>query len=74
VRQVAGSNKQHSLCWSCQGQAEQLAAQGVVLPQPGLLEAGQAQQSVSDAAAPQVILDWKGDPMTINPNDNMPFF
>ena len=23
---------------------------------------------------PRVILDWKGDPMTINPGDNMPFF
>ena len=56
----------------CVRVAEQLATQGVVLPQPGLLEAGQAQQSASDA--PQVILDWKGDPMTINPNDNMPFF
>jgi len=22
----------------------------------------------------KTILDWKGDPMTINPNDNMPFF
>ncbi len=54
--------------------AVQLAAQGLVLPQPGLLETGQAQQSAADAAAPQVILDWKGDPMTINPNDNMPFF
>lgn len=25
-------------------------------------------------AEPKIILDWKGDPMVINPNDNMPFF
>ena len=30
-----------------------------------------AQGAVAD---PKLILDWKGDPMVINPNDNMPFF
>ena len=27
-----------------------------------------------DPNGPRIVLDWKGDPMTINPGDNMPFF
>lgn len=33
-----------------------------------------AQQDEEAEHGPGVRLDWKGDPMIINPGDNMPFF
>lgn len=34
---------------------------------------GSGSQSADDSGK-KVILDWKGDPMTINPGDKLPFF
>ena len=28
---------------------------------------------IDDAASAEVVLDWKGDPMKINPKDKLPF-
>ncbi|KAK9837483.1 hypothetical protein WJX81_005889 [Elliptochloris bilobata] len=47
--------------WDARGQQSGAAPELLIQPAPA-------------EAEPKIILDWKGDPMIINPNDNMPFF
>lgn len=61
--------------WDCCTTHVRLLYQGLQGRQNGGAAAEPPSEPAQGAVAdPKLILDWKGDPMVINPNDNMPFF